>query len=209
MIQDGFFPDSCQETALRRRGMYAPYFSREAIRGAEPRVAACVAKFLDNLNHFAQNGKSVDMTKGVMCYTMDGIMNFIYQKPFGALDAEDFDSDYVLPMEDFVDTLQWSKYFPRLFGRLYKLTDMLPEWGLERSLKGLLTTKKMLKVNALISILKIFHLYAPKSTLQFARNNFTFAVVRGKDDLHVIPRTLKQYLKFEAFAKLRANDIDV
>ena len=130
--------------------MFAPNFSREAIRRAEPRVAVCVTKFLDKMGTFAQNGngKSVDMTKALMCYTMDGIMNFVYQKPFGALDAENFDSEYLVPIFDFVSTLQWPIYFPSFFGGVFGLTEMLPEWVLERWLKGFLTTREMLKVSA-------------------------------------------------------------
>ena len=128
--------------------MYAASFSREAIRRAEPRVAACVTKFLDNLSRSGQDGKPVNITKGLMCYTMDAVMNFVYQKPFGALEAGDFDSDYLVPIVDFVSTLQWAIYFPKTFEKIFKVTNMLPERTLERYLKGFVTTKEMLKVNA-------------------------------------------------------------
>lgn len=143
-----------------------------------------------------------------MCYTMDGAMNFVYQKPFGALDAENFDSDYLVPIVDFVSTLQWAIYFPRTFEKIFKLTDMLPERALERWLKGFVTTKEMLKVNREFSIFR--HLPFITRSQHFSLPNESHVrYVYGESDPCIICRTLKQDQNIKAFANLRPNDIEM
>ncbi|KAL8689302.1 MAG: hypothetical protein Q9218_005003, partial [Villophora microphyllina] len=93
-----FFQDANRKTALPRRIMYAQEFNRDAVRCAEPRIAQCVAKFFRKLDHHAQTGRPANLTKGLMCLMVDNVMNFMYQKPYGALDANDFESDILVPM---------------------------------------------------------------------------------------------------------------
>ncbi|KAL8766783.1 MAG: hypothetical protein Q9209_006522 [Squamulea sp. 1 TL-2023] len=67
----------------------------------------------------------------------DGVMNFVYQENFGALDAEDFDSDLIAPVLDFVKAMQWPTYFPSLSGTILSIIQRLPRWALERWFKGI------------------------------------------------------------------------
>lgn len=82
-----------------------------------------------------------------MCLMADGVMNYIYQKPFGALGAEDFQSDLLVPVVDFHEMMQWPTYFPRGCGGLFKVTEMLPRWVLERWMKGIITQQECLKAS--------------------------------------------------------------
>ena len=126
--------------------MLSPSFTRENIRRAEPRIAKHVNRFLDKLGHYAQTGEPADLSKGFLCLTNDGVMEQIFQKPFGALDAEDFDSEFTVPVHDFASIMQWPTYFPNLFKGIFKLIEMLPDWALERWLKGFVTQKRYLEV---------------------------------------------------------------
>ncbi|KAL8640149.1 MAG: hypothetical protein Q9228_002900 [Teloschistes exilis] len=75
---------------------------------------------------------------------IDGVMNFMYQEPYGALDAENFKSDILVPVHDFSKMMQWPTYLPRLFGLVFGATDELPKWVLERFLKGFVTQRDCL-----------------------------------------------------------------
>lgn len=131
--------------------MLSPGFTRENIRRAEPRIAKHVNRFLNKLGQNARDSKPADLSKGFLCLTNDGVMEQIFQKPFGALDAEDFDSEFTVPVHDFVRIMQWPTYFPNLFKVIFKLMDMLPGWAYERWLQGFVTQKKYLEVGALHS----------------------------------------------------------
>ena len=146
-LVDSFFVATKRETALPRRNMLAPSFNREGIRRAESRVSQCTAKFLDKLYFYAQTGKPVNMENGLLCLMADGVMNFVYQENFGALDAEDFDSDLIAPVLDFLKTMQWPTYFPLFFGIALKTIQRLPEWALERWFKGVVRPDECLKVS--------------------------------------------------------------
>ena len=82
-----------------------------------------------------------------MCLMADGVMNYIYQKPFGALDAEDFQSDLLAPGVDFHEMMQWTTYFPRGCGGLFRVTEMLPRWVLKRWMKGIIIQQECLKAS--------------------------------------------------------------
>ncbi|KAL8776611.1 MAG: hypothetical protein Q9194_003042 [Teloschistes cf. exilis] len=79
---------------------------------------------------------------------IDGVMNFMYQEPYGALDAENFKSDILVPVHDFSKMMQWPTYLPRLFGLVFGATDELPKWVLERFLKGFVTQRDCLDVSS-------------------------------------------------------------
>lgn len=143
-VVGSMFSDPKRETALPRRTLLATEFNREAVRRAESRVTQCTARFLDKLGYYAEIGRPVDLTHGLMCLMCDGVMSFAYQKPYGALDAEDFNSDILMPVHEFHGVLQYPTYFPRLFNAIFKVTDLLPTWMLHR---GLAVEKKYLKVS--------------------------------------------------------------
>ena len=131
--------------------MLSPGFTRENIRRAEPRIAKHVNHFMEKLGCYAQSGEPADLSKGFLCLANDGVMEQIFQKPFGALDAEDFDSEFIVPVHEYASIMQWPQYFPNLFKAIYKLIEMLPNWALERWLRGFATQKKCLEVGASLS----------------------------------------------------------
>ena len=146
-MEGSFFHDANRETALPRKSMMAPNFNREAVRRAESRVAQILAKFLEKLNAYAQSGKPLDLTRGSMCLFADGVMNYAFRKPYGALDAENFKSELLVPVIDFARMMQWPVYFPRLFGAVFGATEILPTWILERYFRGILTQKACIQVS--------------------------------------------------------------
>ncbi|KAL8807853.1 MAG: hypothetical protein Q9200_004517 [Gallowayella weberi] len=138
-IAGAFSEDPHRKTALPHRKLLAPGFTREAVRRGELRVASRVEKFLEKLGGYAETGRPVNLTKGTMCLAADAVMDFAFQTPYNALDAEDFQSDILVPVVDFCKMLQWPMYFPRTFGAVFKITNILPSWVLERWFKGILT----------------------------------------------------------------------
>lgn len=158
----GNFGIESSPAAAMRRSMLAPSFNREAVRRAEPRISQCTLKFLEKLNLYSQAEKPVNMTKGLLCLMADGVMNFVYQQPFGALDGEDFDSELIIPIAECVKVIQWPFYFPKFFGTIFELTGLLPEWAREKWLKALESQKKCLQVSLTPPLTIAFeHLYYP------------------------------------------------
>ena len=145
-LEGAFFNDTNRATALPRRSMMAPGFTREAVRRSETRIAQITAKFLDKLNFYARSRKPLNLTRGSMCLFVDGVMNYAFRKPYGALDAEDFKSELLIPVIDFTRMMQWPIYFPRLFRAVFNATELLPTWALERYFKGILTQKACIEV---------------------------------------------------------------
>ena len=145
-LSGGFSLEPNRKTALPRRAIYAQEFNRDAVRRAEPRIAHCVSKFIDKLDCYAQTGRPVNMTDALMCLMVDGVTNFMYQEPYGALDADNFKSNILVPVHDFTKMTQWPGYFPRVFGLVFNMTSKLPVWVLERWFKGFVTQKDCLEV---------------------------------------------------------------
>lgn len=86
----------------------------------------------------------------VLIYTAVALISAIvlkYSKPYGALDADDFRSDVLKPMYDFTKMLQWPIYFPRIFGGIFRLTNLLLTWALENSFPGLVTQRSFVQVS--------------------------------------------------------------
>lgn len=142
-----FFQDPSRESVLPRRHMLAPGFNRDGVRRAEGRLAEVVTKLFEKLNQYADTRKPVDLTRASMCLMADGVMNFAYQKPYGALDAVDFESEVLMPVNDNKLMQQWASYFPNLFKPIFRITDMLPTWVLEKYLKSIRTQQRCLQVS--------------------------------------------------------------
>lgn len=169
----GNFGTESSQAATMRRSMLAPSFNREAVRRGEARISQCTLKFLEKLNLYSQVEKPVDMTKGLLSLMADGVMNFVYQQPFGALDGEDFDSDLIIPIAECVKVIQWPLYFPRFFGTIFELIGLLPEWVREKWLQALESQKKCLQVSL-----------TPPLTITFERLYYPLRVscmIRPKD----------------------------
>lgn len=148
LIEGAWFEDASRKTALPRRNMMASAFNREGVRRSEHRVAQCVSKFLARLNEYAKDEKPLDMTRGSMCLAADAAMNFTFHKPYGALDAENFQSELLVPVIDFSRMQQWPVYFPNLLGAMFKIPGMLPKWVIGRYFKGIITQQECLQVSS-------------------------------------------------------------
>lgn len=73
------------------RDLYMPYFSRMNVQKMEPIIREHLTKFLDKLDEASEADKAVDLTLGFRCLMADSLMRYTYDKPFGALDAPDFE----------------------------------------------------------------------------------------------------------------------
>lgn len=73
------------------RDLYMPYFSRMNVQKMEPIIREHLGKFLEKLDEAGKLGKDVDLTLGFRCLMADTLMRYTYDKPFGALDAPDFE----------------------------------------------------------------------------------------------------------------------
>lgn len=132
--------------AMARVNMISPYFSREAIRRAEPLTLKCTIKFITLLSEAATSGKVVNLSFGFRCTTADIIMNYSFQKPLGALDAHDFRFPLIMALDASLKDIQWVHYFPKPFGLLFRITDLLPETLIEKLFQPLYLTKWCLNV---------------------------------------------------------------
>ena len=139
-------PDT--KSAMARKSMYSPAFSKEAVRRAEPSIQSMVAKFLDLLQKAAQGTKVVDLSMGFRCLTADTSMNFVYQDPMGVLDAPDFQAPFIRAMQEFVRTAQYVCYFPKAFNTMARFMDMMPARVLEKYMEPLALTKWCVSVSS-------------------------------------------------------------
>ncbi|KAI4245245.1 MAG: hypothetical protein L6R40_002602 [Gallowayella cf. fulva] len=169
-IAGAFSEDPHRKTALPRKKLLSPGFTREAVRRGESRIASRVDKFLEKLSVYAETGRPVNLSRGSMCLAADTVMDFAFQKPYNALDAEDFQSDLLVPIVDFCKILQWPMYFPRMIGAIFKITSILPTWVLERWFKGIVTQQDYRQV----CDARVKTLYAQSRSLDVERTESVF-----------------------------------
>ncbi|KAL8662067.1 MAG: hypothetical protein Q9202_005041 [Teloschistes flavicans] len=146
-VKDSFVFDPYRKTYLPRRTLYAQEFNRDATRRAEPRIAQCVAKFLQKLDRYSQSGRPANLTNGFLCLMVDGVTQYIYQEPYGSLDADDFNSDILVLAHDFTEMMQWPLYLPRLCAFLFTSVEKLPLWVQDRWLNGMAAQKRLSNVS--------------------------------------------------------------
>lgn len=106
--------------------MYQPYFSKAAIQRLESTIQEKIDKFLLALATASSEKTSVDLSLGYSCLTSDVVMQYCYQKPFGALDAPGFKFGPILSLEDSFDTIPVFWYFPALMKAVFTLASNLP-----------------------------------------------------------------------------------
>lgn len=106
--------------------MYQSSFSKAAIQRVESLIQGQVRRFLDILKQTAADDKVVNLSYGYRCLTADVIMNYCYQKPFGAMDAPDFEFPLMLALQDFLPLSLWPVYFPVTFDRIFDISTALP-----------------------------------------------------------------------------------
>lgn len=132
--------------AMARVNMISPYFSREAIRRAEPLISKCTIKFISVLSDAATSFEAVNLSFGFRCVTADTIMNHAFQKSVGALDAPGFEFPLILALDASLKDIQWVHHFPTPFGLLFRITELLPTTLFEKLFKPLYLTQRCLNV---------------------------------------------------------------
>ena len=114
------------KSAKHRKDMFSPYFSKAAIGRLEPLLKGCVTKFLNVMVQAGKDHKVVDLNYGYRCLTADVIMDYCYQKPFGALDAPDFQFPLIVALDSSAQAGQWDKYFVKTFALVTAIIQALP-----------------------------------------------------------------------------------
>ena len=114
------------KTAKQRKDMFQPYFSKAAILRVEPLLKESTRSFLSVLKRAASEKRVVDLTFGFRCLTADIIMDYCYQKPFGALKAVNFEFPLIVAMDRYSQTGQWDKYFLHIFGVIATILNSIP-----------------------------------------------------------------------------------
>lgn len=134
-FKDAYFPIASTKTALARKSMHSPPFSKEAVRRSEHLITDMLAKFLDLLSGYVSGARPVDLTMGVRCLTADISMNYAFQRPFNALDEDGFQSQVIMGTDASSRLFQWLAYFPRFFGGVFRVAENLPEWLIRRYMR--------------------------------------------------------------------------
>ena len=133
----GYFSILCTKTAVARKIMHSPLFSKESVRRSEHLIMDKIAKFLDIMSDYSSAAKPVDLRMGYRCLAADVAMNYVFQRTFDALDAEDFQSELLTGADLFLGMFRWPIYFPNFFGGLMRVTTSLPEWCISRCMTSL------------------------------------------------------------------------
>ena len=125
--------------AIAHKSMFAPYFSPEAIRRAEPLVQDFVNIFMNKIHTAALLGSAVNLSQGFRCLTADIIMNYSFQRPLGALEAPGFEFPLLVnAIDSFAQTVQWRLYFPNAIAVVFHVAQLFPaniKAGLVKSLQ--------------------------------------------------------------------------
>lgn len=85
---------------------------------------------------------------GLMCLTADITMNYAFQRPFNALDAEGFQSEVIKGADAFTEVFQWPNYFPNIFRGISGVIACLPRWFTSRFMKPFALVSWCLEVSA-------------------------------------------------------------
>ena len=123
--------------------MYQSSFSKAAIQRVESLIQGQITRFLDLLKQAAVDDKVVNLNHGYRCLTADVIMNYCYQKPFGAMDAPDFKFPLMLAFQDFLPLSLWPVYFPVTFDRIFDISAALPSFIVRKLMPALAAAKRI------------------------------------------------------------------
>ena len=116
-----------------------------------------VAKFLDIMSDYSSAAKPMDLRMGYRCLAADVAMNYVFQRTFDALDAEDFQPELLKGADIFLGMFRWPIYFPNVFGGLLRVTTSLPEWYISRYVKSLSSMLWCFKASSLHLVQIKFH----------------------------------------------------
>ena len=123
-----------RQDAKIRKDMFMPYFSKGAITRLEPQIQEKISKFLSKLQAMGESNKVADLTLAFPCLTADVVMQYCYQKTFGALDAKDFRFKAILQIEEYFTIATTSQMFPKVFHWLDRILSRLPLDFLENNM---------------------------------------------------------------------------
>jgi hypothetical protein len=126
VIDGSFFQIHETKVVKHIKDMYSPHFSRAAIQKLEGSIHEKVHKLLDALHKASKESKVIDLTLAFKCLTADVVMEYCYQKNFGALDAADFHFKIIEDMEGLFATASYTWYFPNLFNMLCRVLERAP-----------------------------------------------------------------------------------
>lgn len=115
------------QSAKERRDMFNPFFSKGAVRRVESLLHAKFTLFLSKLKSAALNNKVTNLSMAFKCLTADIIMDYCYQKDYGALDAPDFESPLLVSLRGSGAVAQWYQHFPNFVNWLNRTTTKLPK----------------------------------------------------------------------------------
>ena len=146
-LKDSYFISNSR-SALVRKSMQAPLFSKEAVRNSEHLITDMLAKFLGLLSGYASRARPVDLSMGLACLAADISMNYGFQKPVNALDAEDFESEIIQGAEALVKLFFWSVHFRKTLGAFNWVATQLPRWFIRRFMKPIALVDWCLGVSA-------------------------------------------------------------
>ena len=147
-LLEGSYFISTSKRALIRKNMQIPLFSKEAVRSSEHLITDMLAKFLGILSGYASREKPVDLSMGLSCLAADISMNYGFQKPVNALDAQDFESEIISAAEEFLKYFFWAVYFRRTVEAFFWVTTHLPRWFIRKFMKPLALINWCLEVSA-------------------------------------------------------------
>lgn len=136
-MEGSYFTTASNRSALDRKNMHSPLFSKEAVRRSEHLITDMLANFLKTLSGYASGASPLDLTMGFGCLAADVSMNYTFQRPLNALDAEGFQSELVKASAANSAMFQWPIHFPKLFGGFFRVTTCLPRWFVSRFMKPL------------------------------------------------------------------------
>ena len=85
---------------------------------------------------------------GLSCLAADVAMNYGFQRPLNALDAEGFQSEIIKAAHANIKLYHYPIHFPKAFWGFFWLTTRLPRWFMRRFLKPLALVNWCLEVSA-------------------------------------------------------------
>ena len=147
VLKDSYFISNSRR-ALMRKSMQSPLFSKEAVRNSEHLITDMLAKFLGILSGYASRVRPVDLSMGLTCLAADVSMNYGFQKPVNALDAEDFGSEIIQAAEANIKLFFWSIHFQKTLRAFSWVATRLPRWFIRRFMKPIALVDWCLGVSA-------------------------------------------------------------
>ncbi|KAL9620938.1 MAG: hypothetical protein Q9160_004591 [Pyrenula sp. 1 TL-2023] len=126
-----------------RRGVLAPYFSKQKVMAMEDRIRDLIEGFCDrvereqrenekNADANEQEGYRLPIRLAINCLTLAIVMDFCFGKDYGFVELEDWGREWYKLNAEGINVVHWSRLFP--FWN--KIENMIPTWVIIWQLKG-------------------------------------------------------------------------